>query len=360
MLVLAMKRKMKKMKNDTSMIHRGRPMPDADEGMNTPVSLNSTFHAGGDIGYARYGNQSCSDLESVIESLEHGKTLAFSSGMSAFSAIAANIPLGSIIVASDQGYAGITETLRRMHDEGKIVLRFVDIANTAEVLYNMNDAFMVWIESPTNPLLKIADLERIIRQAKATSVLVGVDNTFATPLRQVPLDLGADISLNSVTKYMAGHSDVLAGSISTNNKIIFDKLEFTRKLNGSIIQPFEAYLALRGMRTFSLRFEKAESNAKALVGLLRSHEMVTNVYYPGFSGVISFEIKGDAEQAEKVCSSARLIANATSLGAVESTWERRRRWALESHTVPENLIRLSVGCEDIDDLWLDIKYAIES
>lgn len=348
------------MKNETNLVHLGRPNAGPDVGMNSPVSLNSTLHAGGDIGYARYGNQSCTDLELVIESLEHGKTLAFSSGMSAFSAIASNIPNGSIIVASDQGYAGITETLRRMNDDGKIVLRFVDIANTAEVLYNMNDAFMVWIETPTNPLLKIADLKRIIRHAKATGVLVGVDNTFATPLRQIPLDMGADISLNSVTKYMAGHSDVLAGSISTNNKIIFNAIEFTRKITGTIIQPFEAYLALRGLRTFSLRFEKAESNAKILVDLLRSHELVTNVYYPGFSGVISFEIKGDAERAERVCSSARLISNTTSLGAVESTWERRRRWALESHTVPDNLIRLSVGCENIDDLWPDIKYALES
>lgn len=355
-----MKRKMKKMKNETRLIHKGRPDPSPDQGMNTSISLNSTLHAGGSVGYARYGNQSCLDLESVIESLEHGKTLAFSSGMSAFSAIASNIPHGSIIVASDQGYAGITETLRRMHNDGKIVLRFVDIENTNDVLDSMSNAFMVWIESPTNPLLKIADIKTIISHAKKIGVLVGVDNTFATPLRQVPLDMGADISLNSVTKYMAGHSDVLAGSISTNNKMLFDNIEFTRKLTGTIIQPFEAYIALRGMRTFSLRFEKAEANAKIIVRLLSAHELVTKVYYPGFSSVVSFEIEGNAEQAEKVCSSAKLVSNTTSLGAVESTWERRRRWALESSTVPENLIRLSVGCEDVDDLWLDIKKAIES
>lgn len=347
------------MKNETNLIHLGRPNPGPDVGMNSSVSLNSTLHAGGDIGYARYGNQSCLDLENTIASLEHGKTLAFSSGMSAFNAIASNIPHGSIIVASDQGYAGITETLRRMHQDGKIVLRFVDIANAAEVLHNMNDAFMVWIETPTNPLLKIADLKKIIRSAKETNVLVGVDNTFATPLRQVPLDMGADISLNSVTKYMAGHSDVLAGSISTNSKLIFDKIEFTRKISGTIIQPFEAYLALRGMRTFSLRFEKAEKNAKALVDLLSSNEHIKKVYYPGFSGVISFDIHGTPEDADVICNSARLIANTTSLGAVESTWERRRRWQLESHTVPETLIRLSVGCEDIEDLWVDIKNALE-
>ncbi len=347
------------MKNETNVIRLGRPEAGPDVGMNSPVSLNSTLHAGGDIGYARYGNQSCLDLENVIASLEHGKTLAFSSGMSAFSAVVSNIPNGSVIVASDQGYAGITETLRRMHNDGKIVLRFVDISNTAEVLHNMNDAFMVWIETPTNPLLKIADLERIIRHAKATGVLVGVDNTFATPLRQIPLDMGADISLNSVTKYMAGHSDVLAGSISTNNKVIFNAIEFTRKISGTIIQPFEAYLALRGMRTFSLRFEKAESNAKILSDLLSSNEHVKNVYYPGFSGVVSFDIHGTPEDADRVCDSARLISNTTSLGAVESTWERRRRWQLESETVPETLIRLSVGCENVDDLWLDIKNALE-
>jgi cystathionine gamma-synthase len=347
------------MKNETNLIHLGRPEAGPDVGMNSPISLNSTLHAGGDIGYARYGNQSCLDLENAIASLEHGKTLAFSSGMSAFNAIASNIPQGSIIVASDQGYAGITETLRRMHQDGKIILRFVDIANTKEVLDNMADAFMVWIETPTNPLLKVADLEKIIKSAKNAGALVGVDNTFATPLRQVPLDMGADISLNSVTKYMAGHSDVLAGSISTNNNLIFDKIEFTRKLSGTIIQPFEAYLALRGMRTFSLRFEKAETNAKILAQLLSTNENVKDVFYPGFSGVISFDIYGTAEDADLVCNSARLISNTTSLGAVESTWERRRRWQLESHTVPESLIRLSVGCENIDDLWVDIKSALE-
>lgn len=352
------KRVMIVMKNETRIIHFGRPSPAADAGMNTPVSLNSTLHAGGDIGYSRYGNQSCSDLEDVISSLENGRTLAFSSGMSAFQAIVSIIPNGSAVVASDQGYAGITETLRRLDLDKKINLKFVDIADTQSVVENIKGAFMVWIESPTNPLLKVANINEIISNAKKNGVLVGVDNTFATPLRQVPLDLGADISLNSVTKYMAGHSDVLAGSISVNDDLIFDKLEFARKISGTIIQPFEAYLALRGMRTFALRFEKAEQNAKSIYNLLLSHPSIKNVYYPGYSGVVSFDINGTLEDAENVCAASQIISNTTSLGAIESTWERRRRWQLESYTVPETLIRLSVGCEDLEDLWADIKGAL--
>jgi cystathionine gamma-synthase len=219
---------------------------------------------------------------------------------------------------------------------------------------------MLWLETPTNPRLDVADINVLVKACKAKGVLVGVDNTFATPLIQKPLKLGADISMNSVTKYMAGHSDVLCGSISVNNEILFNQIEFSRKISGTILQSFDAYLALRGIRTFPLRFEKAQSNAKILVERIKSHPMVTKIYYPGFGAMLSFEVNADADHTDVICSSSKLIAYATSLGGVESLWERRRRWELESKLVPENLIRFSVGCEDPEDLWNDIKYALES
>jgi cystathionine gamma-synthase len=170
--------------------------------------------------------------------------------------------------------------------------------------------------------------------------------------------MGADIVMHSVTKFLAGHSDVVLGSLSIADSALFKRLEESRRFNGSIPGPFEAWLALRGIRTFPVRFRAAEKNAQQLVTRLESHAKITKVRYPGFGAVISFEIDGTAEQAEKVCESSRLIAHATSLGGVESLWERRRRWALESPSVPEQLIRLSVGCEHVADIWQDIEQAL--
>lgn len=339
---------------ETKAISSGRPKRYPDGPLNTPVSLNSTYTAGGQWGYGRYGNDSCVSLEETISELEGGKTLAFSSGMSAISSLFSTIPVGSIVVASNQGYAGVNATMQKLHDEGKIIAKFVDISNTGEVLASLENAYMLWIESPTNPMLNVADLNRLIRSCNRTGVIVGVDNTFATPINQLPLDLGADMSMNSVTKYLAGHSDVLMGSISFNNQALYDSVEFARKINGTIAQPFEAWLALRGIRTFPLRFKKAESNAKELFKLMSEHKMISKIYYPGFGAIISFEVNASSEEIEDICNSSKLIANATSLGSVESIWERRRRWALESSLVPENLIRLSVGCEDVKDIWNDI------
>lgn len=344
---------------NTRSIHSGRPDRSPDGPFNTPISLNSTYYAGGDIGYARYGNDNCRDLENAISSLEGGKTLAFSSGMSAVSSVLSTVPVGGIVVASNQGYAGVNATLKKLNDENKIIARFVDIANTEEVLGNLIGAYMLWIESPTNPMLDVAELKTLISCAKQLNIVVVVDNTFATPINQQPLKLGADISLHSVTKYLSGHSDVLIGSVSTNNDILFDKIEFERKINGTIAAPFESWLSLRGIRTFPLRFRKSEDNAKELFWLLSNHPKINKVYYPGFGGVISFEVNATADEVDEICYSSKLIGYATSLGSVESLWERRRRWPLESILVPHNLIRLSVGCEDIDDIWNDIKYSIE-
>jgi cystathionine gamma-synthase len=187
---------------------------------------------------------------------------------------------------------------------------------------------------------------------------VGFDNTFATPMNQKPLTFGADVVMHSVTKYLAGHSDVILGSLSVKDPALYARLLDARTSFGATAGPFEAWLALRGIRTFPLRFEKAQSNAAVLAKKLASHSSVSNVRYPGFGAVVSFEIKGDAEAAERVCDGASLIVNATSLGGVESTWERRRRWELESQSIPENLIRLSVGCEHVEDLWADIDTAL--
>ena len=328
--------------------------------MNPPLIFSSTYHAGGPVGYGRYGNESWTALESAISELEGGQTLSFSSGMAAISAVFSILPIGAPVVASNQGYSGTMGLLNQHHASGRLEVRFVDITNTEEVIGALKGAALLWLESPTNPCLDIADISALIAAAKKQTIGVGVDNTFATPLVQKPLSMGADIVMHSVTKFLAGHSDVVLGSLSTSDSALFKRLEESRRFNGSIPGPFEAWLALRGIRTFPVRFRAAEANAKTLVTRLQNHAKITKVRYPGFGAVISFEVDGNAEKAEKVCESSRLIAHATSLGGVESLWERRRRWALESPSVPEQLIRLSVGCEHVDDIWQDIEQALTS
>jgi cystathionine gamma-synthase len=363
-------------KLSTRAITAGRPEGKAESGINQSISLNSTFTAGGPIGYGRSGNQTWSATESAISALEGGSTLIFSSGMAAITAALSTLEPGARVVASHQGYSGVMTLLKQHHTSGRLVVTFVDISQTDQVMSALKGADLLWLESPTNPCLDVAELPELISAAKSLNILVMVDNTFATALTQRPLAMGADIVMNSVTKFLSGHSDVLLGSLSTENPEIFQKLEDARQLLGAIAGPFEAWLALRGIRTFPLRFHKACENALELARRLSTHPKVARVRYPGlptdsqherakkfmktFGAVLSFEIVGSPADADRVCDSSSIILHATSLGGVESLWERRRRWPNESPSVPENLIRLSVGCEDVDDVWADIQRALSA
>lgn len=361
---------------ETIAITAGRPEVGPDSLLNQPISLNSTFVAGGAIGYGRYGNETWSALEVAIAALEGGKTLTYSSGMAAVTAVFSTLPVGAKVVASNQGYSGVMTLLGNLSAAKKLNPKFVSIADTDEVIAALDGADLLWIESPTNPSLDVADLPTLIKEAKSRGITVAVDNTFATALIQQPLLMGADIVMNSVTKYLAGHSDVVLGSLSTNNPELFKAVEDARKFNGSIPGPFEAWLALRGIRTFPLRFQRASENALEIAKRLSSHPLVTRVRYPGlptdpqhakakafmkgFGAIVSFEYDGDGAATDKVCESSKIVTFATSLGGVESLWERRRRWPIESASVPESLIRLSLGCEDVDDLWADIDAALHA
>jgi cystathionine gamma-synthase len=361
---------------ETIAITAGRPEVGPDSLLNQPISLNSTFVAGGAIGYGRYGNETWSALEVAIAALEGGKTLTYSSGMAAVTAVFSTLPVGAKVVASNQGYSGVMTLLGNLSAAKKLNPKFVSIADTDEVIAALDGADLLWIESPTNPSLDVADLPTLIKEAKSRGITVAVDNTFATALIQQPLLMGADIVMNSVTKYLAGHSDVVLGSLSTNNPELFKAVEDARKFNGSIPGPFEAWLALRGIRTFPLRFQRASENALEIAKRLSSHPLVTRVRYPGlptdpqhakakafmkgFGAIVSFEYAGDGAATDKVCESSKIVTYATSLGGVESLWERRRRWPIESASVPESLIRLSLGCEDVEDLWADIDAALHA
>jgi len=361
---------------ETIAITAGRPEVGPDSLLNQPISLNSTFVAGGAIGYGRYGNETWTALEVAIAALEGGKTLTYSSGMAAVTAVFSTLPVGAKVVASNQGYSGVMTLLGNLSAAKKLNPKFVSIADTAEVITALDGADLLWIESPTNPSLDVADMPTLIKEAKSRGITVAVDNTFATALTQQPLLMGADIVMNSVTKYLAGHSDVVLGSLSTNNPELFKVVEDARKFNGSVPGPFEAWLALRGIRTFPLRFQRASENALEIAKRLSAHPLVTRVRYPGlptdpqhakakafmkgFGAIVSFEYDGDGAATDKVCESSKIVTFATSLGGVESLWERRRRWPIESASVPESLIRLSLGCEDVDDLWADIDAALHA
>lgn len=344
---------------ETLAISAGRPQSEAGVGLNSHISLNSTYRAGGEINYGRFGNETWQELEIAISALEEAQsTLVFASGMAAITAVFSLLPHGAPVVASHEGYSGTMSLLKRYHAEGRLDVRFVDITDTKEVISQLQGAAFFWVESPTNPGLDLAEVEVIIGEAKKRGMGVGFDNTFATPLNQKPLTFGADIVMHSVAKYLAGHSDVILGSLSVKDPALYSRLLEARTSLGGIAGPFEVWLGLRGLRTFPLRFNRAQESAAILAQKLANHPAVKNIRYPGFGAIVSFEADGNAEHAESICNASTLIANATSLGGVESTWERRRRWERESHSVPENLIRLSVGCEHIDDLWNDIDTAL--
>ncbi len=359
---------------ETKVVAAGRPDKKPDGALNPPISLNSTFHAGGPIGYGRYGNESWSALEEAISTLEGGQTLIYGSGMAAISCVFSLLPHGAVLTASHHGYQGTTVMLKQMHESGRLTVRFVDLADTEATLAQIPGTQMLYLESPINPGIEIVDLPKLIAAGKAAGCGVAVDNTLASPMVQNPLAMGADIVIHSVTKYLSGHSDLLLGSTSTKDPALNVRLEQARRYGGAIPGPFEAWLALRGLRTFSLRMKKSQENAMDLANRLVKHPAISRVRYPGlatdpyheraksfmkgFGAVVSFEVKASVEQIDLMCNSAKLITNATSLGGVESLWERRRRWKTESETIPENLIRFSVGIENADDLWADIQSAM--
>ena len=362
-----------KLATESKVVAAGRPAKQPDGALNPPIALNSTFHEGGPIGYGRYGNETWSALEDAISILEGGKTLLFSSGMAAISAVFSLLPEGSVVVAANNGYQGTTTLLKKLHESEKLKVRFVNLANTDETVAAIPGAQMLYLESPLNPLLEIIDLPNLIAAGKEAGCGVAVDNTLATPLLQNPLALGADIVIHSVTKYLSGHSDLILGSLSTNDSALYNRLEQSRRYGGAIAGPFEAWIALRGVRTFALRMQRSQENALELATRLSKDGRVAKVRYPGlptdayhqmaksfmkgFGAMISFDVNGTVDQVDLMCNSSRLITNATSLGGVESIWERRRRCATESTLVPENLIRFSVGIENLDDLWADIEHA---
>jgi cystathionine gamma-synthase len=358
----------------------GRPERSPGAPLTEPVWLTSTYVADGRYDYGRGGNPTWDAFETALGALEGGLARVFASGAAATAAALALLRPGAVVVAPAGAYYGTLAQLRDGHRLGRLALREVDITDSAAVERALDGAGMLWVESPTNPLLEVADLPALTAMAGRRGLLTVVDNTFATPLVQRPLDLGADLVVHSVTKYLSGHSDLLLGATVSRDDDAGRELDARiaghRRLCGAVAGPHETWLALRGMRTLAVRVERSQANAATLAGRLDGHPKVQRVRHPslpadpghsraadqmrGFGSVVSVQVSGGAEAAERVAAATRLWVHATSLGGVESTLERRRRHPGEPAAVPDNLLRLSVGIEDVEDLWRDLAQALQA
>lgn len=369
-----MKSSLDKLATDSWLVSAGR---DGEVGkpLNIPPILASNYILGDHLAYSRNeGTPGWLALEEIVGGLEHGSAVVFSSGMAAISAVFNQIKAGSIIVIPEDCYQGVASLALEGELKGIWKVEKIAVKDTDGWLKALEYADLVWLESPSNPLLEVADVQTICAAKRKKGSILGVDNTFATHINQKPLDLGADISVQSATKFIGGHSDLLSGIVCTTHPEILEKLRRNRELNGATPGAMEVFLAVRGIRTMHLRLERAQRNAMELAQRLEKHTKVVHVRYPGltshpshaiakeqlngFGTIISFDTTGDSKTADQVCIETKLIQHATSLGAVESTMERRAAISGQNH-LPSTLLRLSVGVEDVEDLWKDLDQALQ-
>jgi cystathionine gamma-synthase len=362
-------------KLETWLVTAGR---DSEPGapLNTPLVPASNFIIGSGRVYSRDdGTPTWEALEEIVGGLESGVAVAFASGMAAIAAVFDQLEAGAIVVLPDDCYQGVAGLAATGAAKQRWTVQRVAVDDTTGWIRACGIADLIWLESPSNPLLTVADLEAICSAPRKPGALIVVDNTFATPINQRPLDFGATLSVQSATKFIGGHSDLLAGVATTKDRTLWQALKRSRELNGATPGALEAFLAVRGARTLAVRLQRAQATAMMLAERLESHRLVTRVRYPGlpshpthaiarrvlkgFGTIISFDVRGGAAAADAVCRTTRLIRHTTSLGAVETTMERRAAIPGQEH-LPPSLLRLSVGIEDAEDLWSDLDSAIIS
>lgn len=356
----------------TIAIIAGRGPEEPGHPINVPPVLTSIYKTGPGILYGRAGNPTWSAFEETVGALEGGHCVAFSSGMAAVTAVLSSLEAGSKVVLSADSYTGSRLQLERMASKGTLEHVTVDTTDTEAVIAACEGAALLWLESPTNPMLSIPDIAKLAAAAHDLGANVVVDSTFATPLLQQPLELGADIVIHSASKFISGHSDLIMGLAITRDGGWYDELLRQRTLGGGIPGPLETFLALRGLRSLPVRLEKAQANASELARRLEQHPAIERVVYPGLpshpdhelalkqmrgpGAMLCFVVAGGAEAADEACDRVRIITHATSLGGIDTSMERRSRW--EGENAPDGLIRMSVGCENIEDLWTDLTQAL--
>lgn len=377
-----------RMKRKTQLIHGGISNDPATGAVTFPIYQVSTFKqegVGGHKGfeYSRTGNPTRHALEELIKELEGGKAgFAFGSGMAAMTAVMMLFDSGDHVILTDDVYGGSFRVMTKVLNRLGIDSTFVDTSNSENILSAIRpNTKAIHLETPTNPLLKITDIEAVAKLAKEHNLLTIVDNTFSTPYWQNPIELGADIVLHSATKYLGGHSDVVAGLAVVNSEKLAEELHFVQNSTGGILGPQDSWLLIRGIRTLGIRLEEMEANTKAIVEFLLGNKNVKKVYYPGiethpnhqiakkqtrgFGGMVSFDV-GSAENADKLLSKVKYFTLAESLGAVESLISVPARMTHASIPaerraelgITDGLVRISVGLEDVEDLIEDLQQAL--
>jgi cystathionine gamma-lyase len=371
---------------DTLCIHAGQPPDPLTGAVMTPIVLATTFaqdgpgvHKGYD--YSRAGNPTRAALEQCLAALEGARhAIAFGSGCAAVTAVLLTLKSGDHVLVSDDVYGGTFRIFDQVLAQFGVDATFVDLSEPAEVAAAMRPSTrLVWIETPSNPMLKVLDIAAIAQVARSRGVPLAVDNTFATPVLQRPLDLGATLVVHSTTKYLNGHSDVVGGAIMTSDDALAERLHFLQKAVGAVPSPFDCYLVLRGLKTLAVRMKRHVESARAIADRLAAHSKVSRVHYPGLAsharraladrqmngpgGMIAFELRGGLAEASAFLRALRVFACAESLGGVESLAEHpavMTHASLPAHArralgIGDALIRLSVGLEDPGDLLADLE-----
>ena len=381
------------MKFNTKVIHGGQHHEPATGAVNVPVFLTSTFaqKSPGQLlsgyEYSRGANPTRQALEDSLASIENGaRGLAFGSGLAAIDCVLKLLSPGDEVIAVDDLYGGSYRMFTRLFEKYQLKFTFIGFDNVEELESVITDKTkLIWLETPTNPLMKLVDIKMVADAVKGKDILVAVDNTFATPYIQKPLDLGADIVMHSATKYLGGHSDVIAGALIAKDVELGEKLHFIQFASGGILGPHDSYLVLRGIKTLALRMQRHSDNGSEIAKYLENHSLVEKIYYPGlsshpqydlatrqmtkFGGMVSFTFKsGKKEDAIKFLENIKVFTLAESLGGVESLANLP---AMMTHaSIPEDkravlgitddLVRLSVGIEDAEDLIADLEQAFNS
>jgi len=379
------------MKFNTKTIHGGQENVDPAYGaVMPPIYQTSTYSQstpGGHKGYAysRSANPTRSALERALASIENGEFgLAFGSGLAAIDAVLKLLKAGDEVISTNDLYGGTYRLFTKIFQDFGIKFHFIGMENTSKIENHINEnTKLIWVETPTNPMMNIIDIEAVSKVAKKYNVLLAVDNTFATPYLQQPLNLGADIVMHSATKYLGGHSDVVLGALVVKDKDLADRLYFIQNASGAICGPQDSFLVLRGLKTLHVRMQRHCENGRAVAEYLFNHPKIEKVYWPGFEnhpnhrvakeqmkdfgGMISFVAKGgNFEEAIKIVENLKIFTLAESLGGVESlaghsasmTHTSIPKAEREKIGVVDSMIRLSVGIEDIEDLIEDLKQAI--
>ncbi len=335
-------------------------------------------HKEGDQKYIRLSNPNRSQLERVLTDLENGTDCAaFSSGMAAISSVFQSLESGSHVLVPNDVYFGTRKLMWEFADKWNMKVDFIDMTDLDVVRSSLKEnTKLVWLETPSNPRLLITDVVEVSKMAKQKGAVVAVDNTWPTPYNMRPLELGADLSVHSTTKYLGGHSDILGGAVITkNNDAFFEKIRTIQVVQGGVPSPRDSWLLSRSIRSFPYRMRAHNENARKVADFLSKHLRVEVVYYPGleshpgheiakaqmddFGGMISFLIDGGSKEAVDIVSRSELIKAATSLGGIESIWEHRKSSEGEESPTPDNLIRLSVGLEHPDDIIADLELALD-